>query len=130
MELKKRIKPKFDSEGKMTNKKAVVTREEQRLKELFSDMPDDVRDIVESTIESLAFQKVALRELESILNVKGFVEAYTNGKNQYGYKESSEAKSYIRLAATCLNYQKQLVTWWGKDKTIEEKDELMAFISS
>lgn len=125
----KSLKPKFDSEGNVTNKDAMIAREEKRLLELFKDLPEDKLIVAVPIMKSIAFMTVAMIELEAILKIKGFVEEYCNGQNQFGLKESSESKTYISLSKVCLSYRKQLLDVLKASGSKLEADELMSFLA-
>ena len=127
--IKKSIDPVFDYEGKILNKDEMIKREAERMKGLISEVAPEQLPVVKPVIESLAFQTVALKELEEILKLKGFTEEYQNGANQCGIKESSESRSYNALAKTCLGYRKQLMELIQKNAAKADQDELMAFLS-
>lgn len=129
MALKKSIKPEFDYEGRITNKDKMISREIERMTTLFEGIPADKMVVALPIIKTVAFQTVAMIELENILKIKGFVEEYKNGENQFGLKESSESKSYINLARACLAYRKQLIDMLAKNAGKADQDELMAFLA-
>lgn len=114
-------KPKFDDEGKMTNKDALIKAEIKNLKAVYEGLSKERFDLALPLIQSAAFQYVSMIELEHILKEKGFVEEYKNGENQFGLKESSESKSYISLAKTHLAYRKQLDDMLAKETKAPEK---------
>ena len=111
------MKPQFSEDGHIINKDAVIKDEIRKLNAQFADIPEKQKAVAESVIRSDSFQTVNMLELESILNIKGFVEGYQNGANQYGLKESSEARSYINLAKTHLAYRKHLNNLLPKGST-------------
>lgn len=125
----KSLKPKFDSEGNVINKDAMIAREEKRLLELFKDLPEDKLIVAVPIMKSIAFMTVAMIELEAILKIKGFVEEYCNGQSQFGLKESSESKAYISLSKVCLSYRKQLLDVLKASGSKLEADELMSFLA-
>jgi len=127
--LKKSIKPVFDPDGNVLNKDEMINREKERLLQIFKEYSPEKMVAATPIISTVAFQTVAMIELESILKKKGFVEEYKNGENQFGLKESSESKSYINLARTCLTYRKQLLDMLDKGMSKADTDELLEFLS-
>ena len=51
--------------------------------------------LCDTLIENIAFCIVQLEELRALIKIGGYIEKYKNGKNQYGYKESTLNKQYI-----------------------------------
>lgn len=129
--VKKSVAPVLDYEGKFLNKDDMIDREKARLKGLVNEVAPERLPLADTVIASIAFQRVHLQELESILTIKGFTEEYQNGANQCGIKQSSESQAYTALANTHLKYQKHLVEiLLGPGSSKKEQDPLMAFINS
>lgn len=129
-DLKSRVKPVFDSEGRLQNKDAIIKREKERMQRLFSDFDPIKMVAINPMIDTIAFQTAAIIELETILKIKGFIEEYYNGREQHGIKESSESKAYAALAKLRLAYLKQLDDVLTKNASKVDQDELMEFLNN
>lgn len=129
-ELKNSVKPSFDENGKLLNKDAIIKREKERMQKLFQDFDPVQMVAINPMIDTIAFQTAAIIELEAILKLKGFIEEYYNGANQYGIKESSESKAYTALAKLRLSYLKQLNDVLTKNASKVDQDELMQFLNT
>ena len=71
-----------------------ISKEIERLNEIFKNLSEDKKKLAKSIIENVAFMTVTLEDLQAAINKKGVVEEYRNGANQFGVKESSEVKIY------------------------------------
>lgn len=71
-----------------------IKKEMSRMKKMFSSLPDNERRFIEPLIQNAAFMRVALEDMQSEIAYSGYVEEYTNGKNQGGKKMSAELQAY------------------------------------
>lgn len=123
------IKPNFDKEGKLKNKEELINEKIAELNETYEDVDAKRRKNVDVLIPKAAFMSVSMMELEKIINIKGYTEAYQNGANQSGTKECTEVKIYNTLAKNHLSYIKQLDDILKDSGSGKDSDELMDFLS-
>lgn len=107
------------------NKK--IRKETQRLKKLFKDLPDNKHKMAEKLIENASFMSITLDELKEDIKIYGVKETYVNGKDQYGFKESIESKTYNTMIKNYMNIIKQLNDMLPEQKKINEDDEFEQF---
>ena len=66
----------------MSRRKADMTKDDyiraetKRLRAIFVNLPQDSAAVAEKLIENAAFMAVSLRELQTAINEKGYVEEY------------------------------------------------------
>ena len=107
------------------NKK--IKKEANRLKKLFKEIEDNKKKLAKSLIENAAFMSITLEDLKKDIVRFGVKEPYVNGKNQYGFKESIESKTYNTMIKNYMNIIKQLNDLLPQEKKIDEKDEFDKF---
>lgn len=86
-----------------------IRREVKRLNKIFCNLTQDASEIAERLIENAAFMAVSLRELQEIINIKGYTEEYQNGEFQNGTKKSSEVDIYNTMIKNFNTTMKQLI---------------------
>ena len=92
-----------------TDKETRIKKETRRLKAVFKDLDPNKLKTVDALIKRAAFITVSLEDLEDELNVTGWTEIYTNGKNQEGVKKSAAAEAHISLTKNLNAIMKQLL---------------------
>lgn len=107
------------------NKK--IKKETQKLKKLFNDLPDNKKKMAEKLIENASFMSITLDELKEDIKLYGVKETYVNGKDQFGFKESIESKTYNTMVKNYMNIIKQLNDMLPEEKKINEDDEFERF---
>ena len=107
------------------NKK--IRKETQKLKKLFKDLPDNKKKMAEKLIENASFMSITLDELKEDIKLYGVKETYVNGKDQFGFKESIESKTYSTMVKNYMNIIKQLNDMLPEEKKINEDDEFERF---
>ncbi len=107
------------------NKK--IKKETQRLKKLFRDLPENKHKMAEKLIENASFMSITLDELKEDIKLYGVKETYVNGKDQYGFKESIESKTYNTMVKNYMSIIKQLNDMLPEQKKIDEDDEFEQF---
>lgn len=80
-----------------TEKQKRINQELKRINERFTDADENQKAIVKPLIQNAAFMKVTLEDLQEIINAEGATEAYQNGANQHGVKQSATLQSYNSL---------------------------------
>lgn len=86
-----------------------IRAEMKRLRAIFANLPRDSAAVAEKLIENAAFMAVSLRELQTAINQKGYIEEYQNGANQSGVKKSSEVEVYNTMIKNFNVTMKQLI---------------------
>ena len=79
------------------SKEKRISKELQRIAERFSKTDGNRKAIIEPLIQNAAFMRIALEDLQEIINRDGVTETYKNGENQYGVKQSAAVQSYNAL---------------------------------
>lgn len=85
-----------------------INAEIRRLNRIFNKIDKNKKAVVLPLIETAAFYRVTLRELEVVLNQEGYVEQYKNGENQFGMKKRPEADLHIAVSKNLTAIIKQL----------------------
>ena len=110
------------------NKK--IKKEINKIKGVFKEMPKNKKEIVERLIENAAFMSITLDELKEDIKKYGVKETYVNGKDQFGFKESIESKTYNTMIKNYLNVIKQLIDFLPKEEQENVGESLLNFIAS
>ena len=74
-----------------------IKEEFSRISGFFEDLAENQKSILMPLIQNAAFMRVTLEDLQQIIAEQGPVEAYQNGANQYGMKQSAALQSYNAL---------------------------------
>jgi len=85
---------------KKENETNIIERKEEeyiRIKSFFSEMSPEKQFILDSLIQSFAFYRVELAELERKILLNGVSEEYKNGNNQSGLKSTPEIKTQLQM---------------------------------
>lgn len=114
----------------LIDKNNKIRKETQKLKKLFKDLPDNKKKMAEKLIENASFMSIALDELKEDIKLYGVKETYVNGKDQFGFKESIESKTYNTMVKNYMNIIKQLNDMLPEEKKIDEDDEFERFNGS
>lgn len=111
----------------LIDKNKKIKKEENRIKKLFKELPENKKKMSEQLIKNAAFMSITLEELIEDIKVYGVKETYVNGKDQYGFKESIESKTYNTMVKNYMSIMKQLNEMLPEDKKIDEDDEFDKF---
>ena len=114
----------------LIDKNKKIRKETQKLKKLFKDLPDNKKKMAEKLIENASFMSITLDELKEDIKIYGVKETYVNGKDQFGFKESIESKTYNTMVKNYMNIIKQLNDILPEEKKINEDDEFERFNGS
>lgn len=106
--------------------KEEIKKEKERLKKYILSLPYAIQNINEGLLEMAAFNKVVSEYLEEYILEYGVKEQYINGKDQTGYKDSIEFKSYNVITKNYLSIMRIMNTLLSNTKE-EEEDPLGAF---
>ena len=85
-----------------------ISAEEQRLKEILANMPEDMLRLVEGLVQRAAFLRVELEDLEVDLNEKGSTEVYEAKGQPPITRIRAAAQHYDKMARQYLATCKQL----------------------
>lgn len=111
----------------LIDKNKKIRKETQKLKKLFKDLPDNKKKMAEKLIENASFMSITLDELKEDIKLYGVKETYVNGKDQFGFKESIESKTYNTMVKNYMNIIKQLNDMLPEDKKIDTGNEFLKF---
>lgn len=114
----------------LIDKNKKITKETNKLKKLFKELPENKKKMAEKLIENASFMSITLDELKDDIKIYGVKETYVNGKDQFGFKESIESKTYNTMVKNYMNIIKQLNDMLPEDKKINEDDEFERFNGS
>ena len=114
----------------LIDKNKKITKETNKLKKLFKELPENKKKMAEKLIENASFMSITLDELKEDIKIYGVKETYVNGKDQFGFKESIESKTYNTMVKNYMNIIKQLNDMLPEDKKINEDDEFERFNGS
>lgn len=113
---------------KVENQKERITKEEQRLLQLFQNATDTEKKLALPSIQNLAFMVIQLQDLQEEITNKGAIEKYDNGGGQKGYKQSTALQSYNNLIKSYNTTLKLLAKDIFSRIEVEEKDALQLFM--
>lgn len=128
-EENKGIRQKISGQA-LIDKEKEIKKETNKLKKLFKDLPNNKMKMAEKLIENASFMSITLDELKNDIKIYGVKETYVNGKDQYGFKESIESKTYNTMVKNYMNIIKQLNDMLPEEKKINEDDEFERFNDS
>lgn len=75
-----------------------ISREYNRMKKLFSALPENELNFCDPLLQNAAFMKATLEDLQQAINENGTSDVYQNGANQSGTKASADLQAYNSLA--------------------------------
>lgn len=111
----------------LIEKNKTIKKEVNRLKKLFADLEENKKKLAKNLIENAAFMSITLEDLKKDIVKYGVKETYVNGKDQFGFKESIESKTYNTMIKNYMNIIKQLNDMMPEQKKIDEDDEFQKF---
>lgn len=114
----------------LVEKNKKIKKEINKIKRVFQGIPKNKKEIVEKLIENAAFMSITLDELKEDIKKYGVKETYVNGKDQYGFKESIESKTYNTMIKNYSNVIKQLIDFLPKEEQKNAGEDLLNFIAS
>lgn len=107
-----------------------IKKEKQMLEKIFKKIDKNKQKIVEKLIDNVAFMSITLDELKEDIKKYGIKEEYMNGKNQFGFKESVESKTYNTMLKNYMSAIKQLTDLLPADEQKNAGEDLLKFIAS
>ena len=112
---------------KEISKEERISREIERLSNLFSDADENKKEIISTLIQNAGFMRIALEDLQEIINRDGTVERYQNGANQFGIKQSAAVQSYNALVK---NYAAVIKTLSGIIPPVHKPSDAELYIEA
>lgn len=128
-EEQKDLREKLSGQA-LIEKNQRIKKETNKLKKLFKELPNNKKKMAEKLIENASFMSITLDELKEDIKIYGVKETYVNGKDQFGFKESIESKTYSTMVKNYMNIIKQLNDMLPEEKKINEDDEFERFNDS
>lgn len=128
-EEQKDLREKLSGQA-LIEKNQKIKKETNKLKKLFKELPNNKKKMAEKLIENASFMSITLDELKEDIKLYGVKETYVNGKDQFGFKESIESKTYNTMVKNYMNIIKQLNDMLPEEKKINEDDEFERFNGS
>ncbi len=113
----------YDSISGYLDKTNRIKKEVRRLKRLFSNIDENKKKLVFTTIEDVAFMTITMQDLRDSIVREGTTVEYKNGENQYGTKQSPDAQLYLQLSQKQTQAMKVLLDCLPKKEIIKEKDD-------
>ena len=123
-------KPEKLSGQALIEKNNKIKKEKQTLEKIFKKIDKNKQKIVGKLIDNVAFMSVTLDELKEDIKKYGVKEEYMNGKNQFGFKESVESKTYNTMFKNYMSAIKQLTDLLPADEQKNTGEDLLNFIAS
>ena len=104
-----------------------IEQHHQYLEKIFETKDEKRRLLILSLIDEASFMYVTLKDLKQQINRDGIKEKYKNGSNQWGYKDSTEVKTYNTMIKNYTSVIKQLNDIIPTAKKINPEDEFDSF---
>lgn len=123
-------KPEKLSGQALIEKNNKIKKEKQTLEKIFKKIDKNKQKIVGKLIDNVAFMSITLDELKEDIKKYGVKEEYMNGKNQFGFKESVESKTYNTMFKNYMSAIKQLTDLLPADEQKNAGEDLLKFIAS
>lgn len=125
-EEKSNLREKLSGQA-LIEKNQKIRKETNKLKKLFKELPNNKKKMAEKLIENASFMSITLDELKEDIKLYGVKETYVNGKDQFGFKESIESKTYNTMVKNYMNIMKQLNDMLPEEKKVNIDDEFERF---
>ena len=100
------------------SKQSRVKREKKRLEALFAEIPESKKRLVEGLAERAAFMRVELEELEKDLAENGWVELFSQGKQEPYDRARPQGQTFNTMSANYQKIIKQLTDLLPKDAPV------------
>lgn len=112
----------------MTNKKKKELYDTQieKISTIFKEIDKDKKTLVNGLIEQACFMYVQLKELNEIIEKKGVVDNFKQGKQQF-YREHPATKTYNAMIKNYNLTTKQLLEHLPPKKVLTPDDAFEAF---
>ena len=115
------------SENMETQKR--IKKEIARLKKLFKEIDKNKIQLVNSTMEDVAFLTVSMQDLRENIIRDGTTVTYKNGENQYGVKQNPDAQLYLQMSQKHTQSVKVLLDCMPKtSQPAVKEDDFIDFV--
>lgn len=104
--------------------------EKKKLNKIIKGIPEDKKKLVEGLIADASFQVEQLEVLRDHISKYGWSEAYQNGANQSGRKQSVEADLYIKLQKQYASLIRQLTDYIPTDTKTAASENLLDWVNN
>ena len=123
--------PEDDSQIRFKKNDKKVKAEKKKLLKILSKIDENLLNICDSLLENIAFMSVLLDDLIKTIKAQGVKEAYKNGNNQFGFKESVESQSYNKYMKSYQSSMKILIDLLtkGESSNGNEVEELKTYFA-
>ncbi len=111
---------------KNKEKKELYNTKLKQLEDIFKEIHKDKKELVQGLIEQSCFMYVQLTELNEIIQKKGVVDNFKQGKQQF-YREHPATKTYNAMIKNYNLTIKQLIEYLPEKKQITPDDEFLEF---
>lgn len=99
----------LDKDKKTSDKDKKIKKEKARLKRIFKNVDENKLQILDGVMDSVAFMRGTLAEMERSIIDEGYDDVYQNGANQTGSKASPAAMLHLSMTKNYLAAIKILV---------------------
>jgi hypothetical protein len=107
-----------------------ISKEEKRLRDSFTNIPDDIMRIADGLIRRAAFMRITLEDYEADLDSGGYVELFSQSVNTDPYeRERPVARLYTTMNKNYQSIMKQLTDLVPKQAPKDEDDGFESFVS-
>ena len=107
-------------------KQELYDKQFEKINKLFENVEENKRSLVEGLIEQNCFMYVQLKELNEIINKKGVVEKFKQGKQEFD-RERPATKTYNTMIKNYNLIVRQLIENLPTKKPLDPDDEFEEF---
>lgn len=107
-------------------KKRRINIEVKRLKEIFEVVDEDQRGVVEGLIDEVAFMKITLENLRSVINKDGVIDVMPQGDYSIR-RQSPEVQTYNTMLSNYNKFLNALIGMLPDDKASDVDNEFNDF---
>jgi hypothetical protein len=119
----------YDSVSGYLEKTRRIKKEIGRLKKLFSNIDENKKKLVSTTIEDIAFMTITMQDLRESIIRSGTTVEYNNGGGQSGTKQSPDAQLYLQFSQKQTQAMKILTDCLPKnEKAVPKDDGFVSFV--
>lgn len=107
-----------------------ITKEDKRLRKIYSDITKDKQALIDGLISRAAYMRVTLEDYEKDIDENGYYELFTQSEKTDPYeRERPAARLYNTMNKNYQSIIKQLADLLPKDSGVEEDDSFDIFVS-
>lgn len=107
-------------------KQELYDKQFEKINKLFENVEENKKSLVEGLIEQNCFMYVQLKELNEIINKKGVVEKFKQGKQEFD-RERPATKTYNTMIKNYNLIVRQLIENLPTKKPLDPDDEFEEF---